>query len=112
MSQRMVATYATTPATGQVASGAVLPLNFENTATGIGFVCAVTGTVNYSVEHTYDNVLDAAISPLWLPHGISNMTNATTTQESNFVIPVAGMRVVINSGTGSVKTTVLQQGII
>ncbi len=109
-SNRQILVYKTTPGAGQVASGAVNPLDFTTTAVGIGFVCKVSGTVNYSVEHTYDNVLDPAVSPTWLPHGVSNMTNATTTQESNFVIPVSGMRVVINSGGGTVTLVVLNQG--
>jgi len=93
-------------------SGAVIPLNYDNVSVGIGFVCKVTGTVNYTVNHTYDNCMDPAITPTWLPHGTSNMIAATSTQESNFVIPVAGMQVVINSGDGSVQLVVLQQGII
>lgn len=103
--------YATTPAAGQVASATPIPLNMNNANFGVGFVCVVTGTVNYSVEHTYDNLLNPAVAPTWLAHGTSNMTAATTTQESNFVIPVAGMRVIINSGTGNVKTVVTEQGI-
>lgn len=122
MSQRMVLTV--TAAGGGIATssgtisgttitgGQNLPLNFENTAVGVGFVCVVTGTVNYTVYHTYDNILDPAITPVWLPHGVSNMVAATSTQESNFVIPVAAMQIIQNSGTGSIKTTVLQQGII
>lgn len=121
MSQRIV--LIVTPAAGGIptSSGTIsgttitggqnIPLNFENTAVGIGFVCEVTGTVNYSVYHTYDNVLDPTVTPVWLPHGISNMIAATTTQESNFVIPVSAMQVIMNSGSGSIKTVVLQQGI-
>ena len=93
-------------------SGQVIPLNYDNIAIGIGFVCEVTGTVNYTVNHTYDDIYNAAITPVWLPHGVANMVGATTTQESNFVIPVAAMQVVINSGTGSVNLVALQQGII
>lgn len=122
MSQRI--TLNTTPSGGGIATssgtisgttvtgGQNIPLNFENTAVGVGFVCVVTGTVNYTIYHTYDNVLDPAVTPVWLPHGVTNMVAATSTQESNFVIPVAAMQVIINTGSGSVKTTVLQQGII
>lgn len=112
--RNIVLTYATTPAAGQVGSGTQVPLNMNNTSVGVGIVCIVTGTVNYSVEHTYDNVLDPALvsGATWLPHGVANMTGATTTQESNFVIPIAALRVTINSGGGSVKLIVTEQGIV
>lgn len=121
MSQRIVINI--TPAGGGIttSSGTVsgntitggqnVPLNFENTAVGIGFACEVTGTVNYTVYHTYDNILDPAVTPVWFAHGIANMVAATTTQESNFVIPVAAMQVIMNSGSGSIRLVVLQQGI-
>lgn len=93
-------------------TGAIIPLNYDNTSVGIGFGCTVTGTVNYTVNHSYSNVLDPNITPKWWPHGVSNMVAATTSQESNFVIPVTAMQIVINSGTGSVLLELTQQGII
>lgn len=94
-----------------VGAGPTIPLNFNNSNVGVGFACVVTGTVNYTVNHTYDDVYSTTTNPTWLPHGVSNLINATTTQESNFVIPVAAMQLVINSGTGSVTITILEQGI-
>lgn len=95
-----------------ITGGPSIPLNYDNVVIGVGFICEVTGTVNYTVYHTYDDIFDSTVTPVWLPHGISNMVNATTTQESNFVIPVAAMQVILNSGSGSVKVVALQQGII
>lgn len=92
-------------------TGPTIPININAISTGIGFACVVSGTVNYTVNHTYDDVYSTTASPTWLPHGVANMVNATTTQESNFVIPISGMQLVINSGTGSVTITILQQGI-
>ena|SRR5579859_6115976 len=90
----------------------VIPLNYDNVDVGINFGTFVTGTVNYTVNHTYSNVLDPLVTPRWYPHGTSNMVNATTSQESNFVGGIAAMQIVINSGVGSVEVTVDQQGII
>lgn len=92
------------------ATGATIEINFNNAVVGIGFACVVAGTVNYTVNHTYDDVF-AAVPPTWFPHGVANMVNATSNQESNFIIPISGMQLVINSGTGSVTITILQQGI-
>ena len=101
-----------TISSGTITGGQPVPLNFNNVAVGIGFVVEVTGTVNYTMYHTYDDVYDSSVTPVWLQHGVSNMVNASTTQESNFVIPVAACQIIINSGTGSVKLVLLQQGII
>jgi hypothetical protein len=95
-----------------ITGGAMLPLNFNNVATGIGVVAEVTGTVNYTLYHTYDDIYNSAITPVWLVHGVSNMVNATSTQESNFVIPVSACQLILNSGSGSINFVVLQQGII
>lgn len=95
-----------------ITGGVPVILNSNNVCVGVGFVCVVTGTINYTVYHCYDNASDPVITPTWLPHGVSNMVAATTTQESNFVIPIGAMQVIINSGTGSVKLVVTQQGII
>lgn len=95
-----------------ITGGTPVLLNSNNTSVGIGFVCVVTGTVNYTVYHSYDNLSDTTNTPTWLPHGNGNLVAATTTQEGNFVIPMGGIQVIINSGNGSVKLIVLQQGII
>lgn len=95
-----------------ITGGTPIPLNFNNVAVGIGLVAEVTGTVNYTLYHTYDDIYDTTVTPVWLQHGVANMVGATSTQESNFVIPVAACQLILNSGTGSVNFVLLQQGII
>lgn len=98
-----------TPGTG---AGAAIPMNSDNTVVGVGIACYVTGTVNYTVYYTYDNITDPAVSAIWFQHGESNLVAATSTQASNYVIPIGGVQVILNSGNGSVNTRILQQGII
>lgn len=98
--------------TAGTSGGAPQPMNVNNTVVGVGIACYVTGTVNYTVYHTYDNIEDTTITPVWFQHGVSNMVNATGDQESNFVIPIGAVQVILNSGTGSVITRIIQQGII
>lgn len=100
--------YTLTSGTG---GGAPIPMNINNTVVGVGIACYVTGTVNYTVYHTYDNI-EEVTTPVWFQHGTAGMIAATTTQESNFVIPIGAVQVVLNSGSGSVITRVVQQGII
>jgi len=95
-----------------ITGGTPIPLNFNNVAVGIGLVAEVTGTVNYTLYHTYDDVFNSSITPVWLPHSVANMVGATSTQESNFVIPVSACQLILNSGSGSINFVLLQQGII
>lgn len=97
--------------TGGTGGGVPIPMNINNTVVGVGIACYATGTVNYTVYHTYDNI-EEATSPIWFQHGDPIMINATATQESNFVIPIGAVQVILNSGSGSIVTRVNQQGII
>lgn len=97
--------------TAGTAGGAPIPMNVNNTSVGIGIACYATGTVSYTVYHTYDNIVENT-SPIWFQHGTTGLVNATSTQESNFVIPIGAIQVILNSGTGSVITRIIQQGVI
>lgn len=74
----------------------------------VGFACIVTGTVNYTVEHTYDNVIDGS-TPDVFSH--STVAAQTTTKEGSYTTPIAAIRVTLASGTGAVTLKVLQAGI-
>lgn len=65
----------------------------------ISYVVIVTGTVNYTVQHSLDgiNFFDN-----------SDNTAQTTSQDGNYVFPIRAVRVNINSGAGSVVFNVRQ----
>ncbi len=72
----------------------------------------VTGTVNYTVQYTFDDVFSSTYAPAsgnWVDH--PNLTAQTTTKDSNLAYPATAVRIVLNSGTGSVRFTVIQAGI-
>jgi len=68
----------------------------------------VTGTINYTFGTTLDNV--NLITPT-LFDPISGMTNATTSQLGNYLPATNFSTIVINSGTGSLTATFIQQGV-
>lgn len=71
----------------------------------------VTGTVNYTVQYTFDDVFANNYNPAtgnWVDH--PSLTAKTTTSDSNIAYPVTGVRLKLNSGTGSVKLTAIQAG--
>jgi len=79
----------------------------------IGFGAVVTGTCNYTIQHSFDNPLAAgynAATATWFPH--PTVQNATTNQDGNYAFPVLAIRLVNNAGTtGSVTLTVIQAGV-
>ena len=72
----------------------------------IGFGCVVNGTVNYTIEHTFDDLRDSTITPTWFPHPF--IAAQTTSKDGNYTIPITAYRINIASGSGSVTMTSLQ----
>ena len=66
------------------------------------------GPPNYTVQHTLDDVLNSAVTPTWFDH--DTLVAQTTNQDGNYAYPVAGVRLVINSGGGVATLTILQAG--
>lgn len=71
----------------------------------------VTGTVNYTVQYTFDNVMGAGYNPAsgnWIDH--PSLTAQTVSKDSNVAYPVGGIRLVVASGSGSARLTIIQAG--
>ena len=74
----------------------------------------VTGTVDYTVEHTFDDIWEEGWDPstaVWFPHDEANLVGATTSQTGNFMAPPTAVRCTLNSGDGSVEFVTIQQGV-
>ncbi len=77
---------------------------------GIAIQATVSGTVNYTLQQTLDDP-NAPVNPVavasvaWLSSSDSNVVAATTTQQSNYNFTPAYARVLLNSGTGSLRLT-------
>lgn len=71
----------------------------------------VTGTVDYTVQYTFDAIFANDYNPStgnWTNH--PTLTNKTTSLDSNIAYPVRGVRILLNSGTGTAKLTIIQGG--
>lgn len=74
----------------------------------IGVIAA--GTINYSVQYTYDDV--AVASPAPTPLNDAVLVNATATGDTTFNNPITGWRVLVNSVSGgSVTIRGIQAGM-
>ena len=78
----------------------------------ISVQCTVTGTVNYTIETSLDDPNSptnpvAEASMTWVPTSDTAFP-ATATKQTNFMFAPTFIRVKLNSGNGSVTTTILQ----
>ena len=96
--------------TGTGSSGVYIPDTFLNPF-NIGIGCIVTGTVTFTVQHTFDDVFSptfSAGSATWFPN--SGITDKSANTDGNYAYPVNGIRVTVTAGTGSVTVKLLQAG--
>ena len=92
--------------TGVGSSNAIV-INTNVTPVNIGFGVVVTGTVTYTVQHTFD---DPAVGfTTWFSH--PTIASKTDNQDGNYAFPVTGVKVLVNSGSGTATMNLLQAGI-
>lgn len=79
----------------------------------VAIQCDVSGTVSYTVQQTLDDpnsdtlpVAPTAVN--WLNHPDTALVNATTTVQGNYGYAPLFVRVLLNSGSGSVTMTLVQ----
>jgi hypothetical protein len=103
---------------GNSQSGSTTPIALDPWAfPQVAIQCSVTGTVNYTVQQTLDNPNDpvnpiARTSMQWVDHPDTNLVAATATKQGNYGYAPLFMRLVINSGSGSVRMTVIQANVV
>lgn len=92
--------------TGAGSTNAVV-INTNVTPVNIGFAVVVTGTVNYSVQYSYDD--PSAGFTTWFDD--ATITSKTGNEDGSINFPITGLKVLVNSGAGSVTMNVVQAGI-
>lgn len=90
-----------------VGSSSALVMNTNISPFNVGFGVTVTGTVNYTVQHTFD---DPAIGfSTWFSH--PTVASQTANADGNYAFPVTGIKVLVNSGSGTATLNLIQAGI-
>lgn len=85
----------------------VSPVNIEVSGVVVG-----TKGVNFSVQYTYDdpnNLPSGVVYPQPFTH--PTVASSTTSIDGSINDPVTAVRLLMNSGTGTVRMTVIQAGI-
>lgn len=90
-----------------VGSSSSLVMNTNISPFNVGFGVIVSGTVNYTVQHTFD---DPAVGfSTWFSH--PTIASETTNQDGNYAFPVTGIKLLVNSGDGTATLNLIQAGI-
>lgn len=82
----------------------------------VGIQCNVTGTVNYTVQSTYDDpnspTDSVSVSAMtWIATNDTNAVGATGAVQTNFLFTPTYVRALLNSGSGSVTMKVIQYNV-
>jgi hypothetical protein len=83
--------------------------NRHITPFAIGFGVVVSGTITYSIQHTFDEIGNPAVTPVWFTHPQVSVTIGNA--DGNYAFPVRGIRGIRSAGTGSAQVTFIQAGI-
>jgi hypothetical protein len=79
----------------------------DNFAVGFG-VTIGGGTMTYDVQHTFDDIFDPAVTPVWFTHD-TVAAKVNVNEDGNYAFPVRAIRLNVTawtSGTGTL--TVIQ----
>lgn len=90
-----------------VGSSDPLVMNTNISPFNVGFGVLVTGTVDYTVQHTFDD--PASGFSTWFSH--PTVAGETTNQDGNYAFPVTGIKLLVNSGAGTATLKLVQAGI-
>lgn len=98
-------------------TGSSLPAVFDwlRNPFNVSIGCVISGTINYTIQHTFDWDYDAMGIPAgvtWWNHDDAALVGAIANQESNFAYPCVASKILVNSGTGSVTVTFTQAGLM
>lgn len=72
---------------------------------GFGVVLSAGASLTYTIQYTFDNVLDPLVTPTWFDHPI--VAAQTTNQPGNFAYPVAAIRLTVSSWVSGTATLTL-----
>lgn len=87
-----------------------VPLNWRASPFVVGLAAVVTGTVDYTIQHSYDDPQLGGEAMTWIDHNTAALVDATTTQDGSYTSSIRVSRVQINShmSGAAVKSTWIQ----
>lgn len=93
--------------TGTGSSSAIV-VNTNISPVNIGFGVVVTGTVTYTIQHTFDSPGNGGFTT-WYPH--PTIAAKSDNQDGNYAFAISGVKVLVTAGTGTATLNLIQAGI-
>ncbi len=95
--------------TNGIGASQTVPLDQYLTPFNVSLGVVITGTVDVTVEYTFDDIFGDAPGPFsWTDH--PDLTNVTADADGTFIAPVSACRLLTNSGDGTAVLRILQAG--
>ena len=76
-----------------------IPLDQFETPFNVGFGVAVQGSAKFSVQHTFDDVLDPSVTPVAFDH--STVSGKLAAIDGNYAFGMAAIRIQVVSASGN-----------
>lgn len=92
--------------TGTGSSSSIVT-NTNTTPFNVGFGVIATGTVTYTIQHTFDSPGTGFTT--WYPH--PTIAAKTDNQDGNYAFPVSGIKILVTAGAGTATLNLIQAGI-
>lgn len=87
-----------------------IPVDKDVTPTSIGLGIIITGTVDVTVQHTFDDPFEGASTILtWFDH--PTLVNVVANGDGNLAFPPQAVRLFTNSGVGTAELDLVQAGL-
>jgi len=87
-----------------------IPLNYRQSPFNVGFgAVIVSGTATYTVQHTFDDVFDATVTPVAFDNSV--VAAQTTNKDGNYAFPVRAIRLNVTAGVAPVVRLTALQGM-
>jgi hypothetical protein len=93
----------------QTGTGSTAPIVMDTNKNpfNVGFGVVKTGTVDFTVQHTFDNPFGTITTWFNHPTVAAQIANA----DGNYAFPVTAIRLTMNSGDGTATLKLLQAGV-
>ena len=96
--------------TNGVGGSIPIPVDKNVTPTSIGLGIVITGTVDVTVQHTFDDVFAGASTIFtWFDH--PTLANVVANGDGNLAFPPTAVRLLTNSGVGTAEFDLIQAGL-
>lgn len=99
---------AVTVGTSGVGAARMRPFNLYQEPFNVSIGVTVEGTVDYTVQYSFDDPFGRPEAMEWFNH--PDLNGKTGNEDGNFAFPVTAARLLLNAGDGTVRVRLIQGG--